>query len=1177
MTFTPLRCWLPGVLIFSLGAVAAGPAFSADPLGTLHSILKYPARRPLAPATSCDTAVETLAREIDWLEHHVNRWGTVTAKVPDVWGEARLMKHRQEYEDIVARELAAFEKGRISGVQFIQDQAFLAAALAMQASLAGQGGTPPAISSTVQVDSDPGTTGSPAVTAGTQATNIRLDFAGPLTNTPILTPGAGGRLEFPSNVQVEQTEILDQLSRYLNHLNELRRINEGDDTADSPGYSLHLVRIPVSILPGEQTRRGWGAEITVTAEPYLGPELLPMAFRDLVINDVIDQLALPLASFLNGDRLDVARAMKELDKYEDLLGKLTALNQRWAINPCIMEVSEEVEPALACLKLEFFVVEQKVLRYRGIVISTDNVQQLASELEEIQGALEKYIQQVREKKSQLKAALGNVPTGARIPEDTLRLFQQLHAPLAPSAQPSAEPGTLPRVTREDLDDAVKSEHTISALEKANSTLTDVVKESNVKGLLDSVIQLTHDLEGLRRAVTVIHIPGSVTRKATLPFPPTQLIDNYGVHELGHVAKGVYNAFRADLVNRHVAHATDIAAFLREELAAAYELMSTDTMQVWWQAESTGERCLYGLVRQRQLEEIKAYRDRFISSMPAKAQHSSTASLAWCVFVESLLLNERLIRDMQETAGNRGCACLPEGWFPFFGPNPPEEARLLFTEYVRCRWPVHVFALDPVVNEQNIQETSSIYREMQLAVALGFASGQIGTQGAMQAMRRLQRDTATIDLNRMIVGFGHGDDTFGWRFYPRFQTPPVEGNFTVFFRDTLLGGPTDESLLGTQKIEPGMRECLAMVVMPSFVPYVRFDTRANWFKLRSPGHTAVSMADTVHFSRSIRAMQTAAQQCVVFAGAYRDGEVERLLKRVHQLDRKLPLQTLNAQVPYENSLGGFEMFSSGTSELAPELLGWYGAPGVRLSEPTVLFLAGDNFSVHQTRLVVGTQEVPFRVLSRQIMQVTLPAGLRYMEDENLRKDELYEGYVDAHLATPYGTSSHLLIPVLREQDFAFLNRIRISSPGITLDYTLLKSGGVRFDGPGREMGHVSLRVDVPPGVGFGDRLTEVRFYPRQNSVWLRAFAIGEGTASVGVRVDPTGYLITGSDFADLIDNSANTNDLSGAVTHYLQFLATAKSLAPGDLEVLMTASVEHAAQHLNAVGDIFVRIRIQPEE
>ncbi|MCU0714447.1 MAG: hypothetical protein MUC43_20545, partial [Pirellula sp.] len=37
---------------------------------------------------------------------------------------------------------------------------------------------------------------------------------------------------------LEQTQMIDQLNRYVQHVNQHRRINEGDDTSDAPGYAL---------------------------------------------------------------------------------------------------------------------------------------------------------------------------------------------------------------------------------------------------------------------------------------------------------------------------------------------------------------------------------------------------------------------------------------------------------------------------------------------------------------------------------------------------------------------------------------------------------------------------------------------------------------------------------------------------------------------------------------------------------------------------------------------------------------------------------------------------------------------------------------------------------------------------------------------------------------------------
>ncbi len=244
---------------------------------------------------------------------------------------------------------------------------------------------------------------------------------------------------------------------------------------------------------------------------------------------------------------------------------------------------------------------------------------------------------------------------------------------------------------------------------------------------------------------------------------------------------------------------------------------------------------------------------------------------------------------------------------------------MFAQYVSVRWPLRVFTIDPVVTEQNIADVSSIYRQMQLAVSLAFAGGEIGSAAAIQTLRMIQRDMATIDLNRTVVGFSHGQDTFGWRFYPRFQTAPVASNAQAFFRDMIIGGPTDKQLLRTKRIEPGMRECIAMITMPSFVSEVTIESHGHWFRLDKPNHTALSHQETVRYSRAVEAMRHNAQACVQRPDYYRDGEVNRLVSRVTQLDRKLPLQTLHCPIPIENSLGGFEILSAGMRELAPELL------------------------------------------------------------------------------------------------------------------------------------------------------------------------------------------------------------------------------------------------------------------
>src|SRR5438105_4552351 len=58
-----------------------------------------------------------------------------------------------------------------------------------------------------------------------------------------------------------------------------------------------------------------------------------------------------------------------------------------------------------------------------------------------------------------------------------------------------------------------------------------------------------------------------------------------------------------------------------------------------------------------------------------------------------------------------------------------------------------------------------------------------------------------------------------------------------------------------------------------------------------------------------------------------GEAQWLLTRAEQPDGRLPSETLSVQVPQPNTPGGFEMFSHRVADLAPELFGFYGAPGI----------------------------------------------------------------------------------------------------------------------------------------------------------------------------------------------------------------------------------------------------------
>ncbi len=863
--------------------------------------------------------VRALAHDLDELEEHIEKFGSVVAKQPDVWGQARLTKHREEFEQEMAKELGKFDYS-LQGTVSMSDQAYFADAAALSAAVSRPRRAVISTSTATSAAAAPPPAAPPPPQTPLlppEESDVFAAFS-QMKRTPVQMPPTLEFAKAKTGIIVEPTVLLDEKARYLNHLHELRRINEGDDTADSPGYALNLVRIPVSVLPGKCTDVGYGAEVTMTLKPYLSAELLPTTFRNLVLNDLVDQVGFPVTQFLNnpdnGAYLDdrVAADLENLLEYlekthvEDMQRK-DLESFRWKI---------ALQPLLS--RPEWAWVDE------------------------------------------LLAALKGVP-----PEEKIR-------------------GVMEQ--RPEVERSVKRAQT----------------------------SLSRSLNILRGAIPV---PAAKSRRARMPFPPTQALEVYGYDFAFHLILDAHRVFARERFSRPCPdsnetyiHLPDVQGYLQEELSGAYKFLSNPANAALWQF-CTPE--LATAVRAHRVAQIKALRDTFKAAVDAgsgesdgRVRHSTTAALAWAILVESALLTDQLVEDMRETAAAKGCACATPGWLPYFLPDPPPEARQAFNDYVRCRWPIHVFALDPVVEEQNLAATFSGRREMQLAMSLAFVGGQISARNMMRYARRIEFDFATVDLNGTAVGFSHGDDTFGWRFYPRFQTPDIESNAVVFFRDLLYGGPSRNALLRQRRLEPGIRECVAIVIMPSFVPCATLDVSSNWFCLTNPKCKELDSQQAMKLSKAVKLIEDCAPN-VCDADCYRPGDFQRLLQKAKQLEARLPLQSTIVQIPYENTLGGFAMFNTGITDLAPELIGWYGSPSINPSGQTTVFLVGNHFSVHQTRVIAGGQEVTDReMLSRQVMKAVIPPNPLLLGDP-------CQGYfVDVHLATPYGVTQHLLIPVCK---------------------------------------------------------------------------------------------------------------------------------------------------------------------
>ena len=369
-----------------------------------------------------------------------------------------------------------------------------------------------------------------------------------------------------------------------------------------------------------------------------------------------------------------------------------------------------------------------------------------------------------------------------------------------------------------------------------------------------------------------------------------------------------------------------------------------------------------------------------------------------------------------------CACGDPWDLTFYDlyPTTPEDVerysrhRQRSHAYVECKWPIHVFALDPVVDQQNELDLFSQRTQLQLALAVAVASGQVNFQNADSYARRTELDLATVALNRTAVGFGAGQTTFGWQFYPRIQTPPLQSNPRRIAGILINNGPGPDYDLENRKIEPGLRECYALVVMPNFVPSVKFTSVTNWFDLKTKhAEQVLETTDMIRLGKKLQSAKNGLQR-VCDSGKYRPEEVELLSDRISQLEDFLPVKSHSITLPFEGSLLGSEIFSSNAAGLAPRLLAWYGEPPQEGADSSI-FILGNGFSVHEIHVIAGGQNVApdtggVEIVSRNVLRVDIPAAARAVQTTLPVEGGQKRKLLDVHVATPNGISNHLLVEV-----------------------------------------------------------------------------------------------------------------------------------------------------------------------
>jgi hypothetical protein len=571
-----------------------------------------------------------------------------------------------------------------------------------------------------------------------------------------------------------------------------------------------------------------------------------------------------------------------------------------------------------------------------------------------------------------------------------------------------------------------------------SSLLEKRREAAQKEL-DKYANPPKELAAQASVIRKVHSALQIERVASLAFPSTRFGGRaYPVapSEIGDVylKDGIFTLVRKtqESLQTETARATDVRNYLRHELLAAYDLIEYYQAEIEEITQAIQDQHDYGRLGRELFPMLVARLPGDLKNQP----DNPVSILCWCVAVEAGLLNRHLQKDISETQIARGSNIADASYVStlrFYEKNPAPEAEETFEHYVKARWPMIVFALDPFVDEQNIADAFSLRRDLQLAMAFAFSTGKINFNQLIQYNRKIEQDAETIALNRTVTSFSHGTDTFGWRFYPRYQNPPAERSNVQTITNLLWrGGPGRNYQMNNSKLEPGQRELTAVIIMPSFLQRVRFDITGNWFPLHDPDQIKVRTARMLEEGQKVVELRQSLATAVECA-QYRADDIERLVTRVDQLEAMLAMQTRRVNVPYENSLGGFELFTHGTTALVPEVTGFEGVESIEQDKPTDILIFGRHFSLHETKVVVGGQilvpddtnpttfatlgQTQVDIVSREVIHLKLPGGVRPSKIRSVADRDLArtnpqlttKRYVELYLATPNGISNRLLIP------------------------------------------------------------------------------------------------------------------------------------------------------------------------
>ncbi|MDG3002414.1 hypothetical protein [Paludisphaera mucosa] len=1046
-----LRRWMVRGGAGLLMAIVAGAARDVraqhltGPDGLVERVnpFRFDPSRPLTVAELC--------KRLDFLAEQLRDDGLVVIKQPDVFSQARLTRFRIDFDREFQKDLDQFQLVLAARINRLD------AATTTQTTTLGA-----ALTSGTSVNTTPANMG-----AGSSLTNSQTAFG---------TIGLNTGNQKIAGLGVEPTVYLDEKRRFLEHLNEIRRISLGPDQNDSSGYGLYLIRMPVSLTPGECTYQGHGADLSVTMEHELTPDLLPATFQNLVVNDLVDVLGPFIYEILRTGQLDALKKFADradqnvvraglIDNLVENFNSDLATNARafYAAPPqpgaCELVRKNFQEKAVDPL-MTFILRADPIPIYVGSQVTLNHL--LSERILTVTEAWKAQRGLSGVKGSQVSTAIEElereaqrVKQGYRLPN---RLEESLHRHLEEVlshslTQVSFDPetgsancldlnvrGMLSRLFEFALPDDV------AVLVKV---LYDPIPKTD--GRLDlarSVAKMSEELgdpEFLARLGA--NLPNSRNPKQIYPLTSRELLFFFGAENIYAMAKDVYDA-RVTATIR----STDVRAYLRQSLTYAYYVLARSTgpdkgVPPLGDVEMMDE--IFAALQRRQFKEPpeawstltglnQKLTDRLVE-LRDNIKGKTTAAYCWAAAVDAALLDRAFHRDIHRVFRDKGIPDEMVDEVRFYLPRevPNDVAKSVFNDYVKARWPIVTFALDPVSDQQNIADSFNLKRDLQLALAYSFATGQVSFNQVNTFRRQLEQQSDTIALNRTVSAYAHGNDAFGFRFSPRFQNPPNQRtNIGVIASQLVGGGPGPDYGIRHSKLEPGIRELTAIVLLPTFLPTMRINVAGNWYKLHDPEHLIFHTGRALEQGRRVQELrQAVVDGCSL--QRYRGDDLRVLQSKLGQLEGMLPMQSKVVQVPFENTADGYELFSEGATALVPELSGFEGIDQYDPNQSAEVFLYGKYFNILDTKVIAGGRLVQsadlstrsgstttetsatagappvvpasgvgtMDVLSREVIRIQIPSGaLATTTKENPAKQ-----YLEIYVATPNGISNRVLIP------------------------------------------------------------------------------------------------------------------------------------------------------------------------